>query len=218
MKYLIIILAGTFLTTSQSFGQTISEIFRLLPLELTQDLDDQKKDSLLLLEPYTIPRGSTEETVIYDVNSHSEDYLEISYYFTTGQQGFMSHKLMRVELAGKNAVIYSKCSGTYSVFHQQEFIIFELFDNGLVQIADSLTPQKINHKKFLKSNTPDPMVASFGEDLGINGCFQLLIEEQEITIEYRIIEQLHSVSPWLEYNTLRLTWRDNQWIEHYLNQ
>src|SRR5687767_8380991 len=90
----LIIIALVF--ESNLFGQSMAEIFRLLPEDCTPELDSKQREILLQAGTYILPGGDSLETIEYELDSSGfSDYLRYGFHYTTGQNAFLSIELRK---------------------------------------------------------------------------------------------------------------------------
>ena len=139
------------------FGQSMTEIFRLLPEDCTPELDLRQRDTLLQTGTYILPGGDSLETIEYELDSSGfSDYLRYGFHFTTGQNAFLSIELRKFKKDdGGILIVYSRVSGMLRAYDQHDILIFDYKDSKLVQGKQRLLPIEIPIKEFLKKGTPD---------------------------------------------------------------
>ena len=138
------------------FSQSMTEIFRLLPAEYILDLDLKQRDTLLEKGEYMLPGGDSEITEKCTISFDSPDYVFFNYYFTTGQNGFVTIELRKfLRNDGRILIVYSRVGGMLRAYDQQSIFIFEYKDSKLALNKQKLLPTDVPIKDFLKRGTPD---------------------------------------------------------------
>lgn len=184
-----------------SFGQTIYEIFKSLPLEYTPELTTEAKDSLMEIGTYTIPGGDSLETMKADYSTEN-GYIRLEYYFTTGQSGFIVIELRKFQKTdGSAIVVYSKFGGAMRAFDQHSLLTFEYKDETLKQNKNLGLPETIETKEFLKDNLPDILNK---EKITLSTSYDLNSENN--CIEYEINPQTNQFDEWIKTDSYSFIW------------
>jgi len=154
---IILIINLFFLSGINLFGQSMTEIFRLLPEDCTPELDAKQRDTLLQTGTYILPGGDSLETIEYELDSSGfSDYLRYGFHFTTGQNAFLSIELRKFKKAdGGILIVYSRIGGMLRAYDQHDIFIFDYKNSKLTLSKQKLLPMNVPIKDFLKKGTPD---------------------------------------------------------------
>jgi len=188
-----------------SFGQTIEELFSVLPSEYTPYLSITGKDSLLKFKTYTIPGGDSVETLEVTFSEEVDvDFIRLDYLFTTGQNGFISIQLRKfVKNNGDVVLVYSRHSGMKRAFDQYELLTFDNLKGQLFLIKNLGLPETTPIRLFLKSNSPESlnsMTLSTGYDLN---------PDLPNSVEYYLYPET-DFDNWIEKDKIIYTWDGNK--------
>jgi hypothetical protein len=202
MKKSTFILLLTICLSHGALGQTIQEIFKVLPLSYTLELSSETKNLLMEEGNYTMPNGDSLETMSVDYLA-AKDYIKLQYYFTTGQSGFIVIELRKFQkIDGSPIVVYSKFGGTPSAFEQHSLVTFD-FKNGTLLANKNLgLPETFETGVFLKDNLPDGLKE---EKISIS-TFYNLNPGKSNQIDYEISPQNDQFDPWIETKKLTFEW------------
>lgn len=202
MRRVTLILLITFSLTNLSFGQTIQEIFKSLPLNYTSELTTGAKDSLIEQGTYTIPDGDSDETMKVDYSAE-KNYIRLYYYYTTGQRGFIVIELRRFQKTdGSCVVVYSKFGGAERAYDQDSLLTFD-YENGTLKQNENLgLPENLETRAFLKDNLPDSLK---GEKITLSTSYNLKPKETNC-IEYEVDPQSDRFNEWIKTERILFTW------------
>lgn len=206
MKKLIIFIffIGTY---SLSIGQSMTSIFRLLPVECTPELNSKQKEILLKQKEYTFPDGDSTDTEKYTLEiDETKQYLRYEFYFTTGQQGFNSYEIRKFKKQdGSSLIIFSNYGGLKRAFDQNDIYAFIYKNKKLIKLHKQLLPAKMDVNVFLRTNTPDSIRQ---KAKSYSNCSYDLSPELKNTIAYRLFFQIidEKVDKYLLGDTVFFTW------------
>ena len=200
MRRITLVILLTFSLIELSWGQTIQEIFKSLPLEYTVDLTNEAKDSLIKNGTYTIPGGDSIETMKVDLSAQ-KDYIRLEYYFTSGQDGFIVIELRKFQKSdGSIIVVYSKFGGARNAFDQHSLLTFD-YNNGTFKLDEHLgLPETIETKAFLKDNLPDSL-----KMITLSTSYNLYPDEANC-VEYELNPQTDQFDEWIKTNKIAFMW------------
>ena len=152
-----IVLSFMFTIPIWSYSQSISAIFKLLPLTCTPELSIKERSILLNKKEYIVPGGDSLETVKYSIEvDEKKNYARYEYTFTTGQAGFLIFEIRKfIKADGELLIVFSRYGGTHYMYDQQEIAFFEMLQNKLVQLKEQFIPENIETTAFIKKNCPD---------------------------------------------------------------
>ncbi len=208
-----------FLFFNTSYGQSMSTLFRQLPLECTPELSYKERDSLLRNQKYTIPGGDTVETTMYSIDtSQSKDYLRYEYTFITGQSGFIVFELRRLKKEnGKTFIVFSRYGGTTYSFSQHELRVFDIINYSLKENkTQTLLPKVVEINTLLKNQTPDNIKSNINESISSSYDLYPSLENQ---IFWRISSNYPSENEeWTVRNQLVFSWDGNRFNTEITNK
>ena len=188
-------------------SQTIAEIFKMLPASCSPEINQKQRALLLKRGEYTIPGGSSQETVKYVLDSISKNYMQYEYIFTTGQRGFNSYEVKRFKKTnGEDFILFSNYGGMRASFFQNELKVFYLRNNKLIEdTQQKLLPQTLDIGEFLKRETPDSIRTEIEE--GVSTSYSLGGKGLN-QIEFSIFPEmpLDNYEPWIVGYTFIFTW------------
>jgi len=199
------------LTSFASSAQTLAEqAFKQLPDSLFFELTESGKDSLLQFKKYIIPGGDSISTVQYSIEVDDEKHLNCFYYYTTGQRGFLTTQIKLIPKDRSSyLVILSQYGGVPTDYYNRNLNLYN-FNNGVLQeIPNTILPEQIAHKQFLKSDTPDSIKTDI--QTHSNECYLLDTEKEDI-IEYRVGSPIIGFE-WFEYEVIRFTWNGSSFSQ-----
>jgi hypothetical protein len=192
---------------ANSFGQSITEIFKVLPLEYTPELTLTGKDSLIIFGEYFFPDADSIETMKCDLVIDAKEDIQINYSFTTGQSGFIVVELKKfVKQNGEVIVVVSRYSGTRRVYEQDFLKAFNLINNKLYESKMIQLPSHVELKDFIKPNTPDSLIEKIKNNISMG--YNLNSENGE-GVEYTAYLQDDSFDEWLSTTSIIFTWNGN---------
>ncbi|GET31522.1 hypothetical protein PbJCM13498_03850 [Prolixibacter bellariivorans] len=202
MRRVTLITLIIFSLTNLSFGQTIQEIFKALPLSYTGELTTEAKDSLIEQGTYTIPGGDSDETMKVDYSAE-KDYIRLDYYYTTGQSGFIVIELRRFQKAdGSFVVVYSKYGGAERAYDQDSLLTFD-YENGTLKQNENLgLPENLKTRAFLKDNLPDSLKE---ENITLSTSYNLKPKETN-GVEYEVDPQSDQFTKWIKTERILFVW------------
>lgn len=188
--------------TVVSYGQTIQEIFKTLPLDYTPELSTEAKDSLIQNGIHTIPGGDSIETMKADYSAEM-DFIRLEYYFTTGQSGFIVIELRKFQkIDGSTVVVYSKYGGARRAFDQHSLLTFNYAVKSLKLSENIGLPKTIETSDFLKDNLPDSLNS---EKITLSTSYNLNPEEVN-SIQYEINPQTDQFDKWIKTERFLYKW------------
>ena len=205
MKRQIIILLMLFSLIKLSFGQTIEELFKVLPSEYTPQLSATGKDSLLKFTTYTIPGGDSLDNEEIHLTKNRDDFIQLNYEYTTGQNGFIQIELRKFKKKSGGAVlVYAKFGGMKMAFDQHSLLTFG-YSKGRLYINNNLgLPETIPQSAFLNTNLPDnakSQTLSTGYDLN---------SDKPNSIDYFIHPETDEEVEWIKRERIIYTWDGNR--------
>jgi len=187
-----------------SEGQTIRELFLVLPTQYTPDLTPGAKDSLLRFNTYSFPGGDSIESKLCRYTSPTEDHLIIEYAFTSGQNDFTIIQLRKIlKTDGKPCLIYARYGGAGRSFTQQGLRVFTYANNVLTDDKSFSLPEIIHANEFFKPGTPDSTRSIHAST--ISTSYDLKPSGFD-AIEYLAYPQLAADYDLLETEVIRFTW------------
>ena len=208
MRLLLLIILIIF-SLGDSLAQTMTSIFRQLPIECTPGLSGKQRDTLIIKGDYILP-GDSLETVKYSIDtSGTKDYLRYEYNFTTGQSGFIVFELRRFQKEnGKKFIVFSRYGGLRHNYYQHELKIFDIENDCLTENASqALLPREVGINNFVKEQTPEATEIKI--EKAVSSCYQLY-PEVESQIEWAIFpEYSHEYDQFVLGLTLTFTWTGN---------
>jgi len=188
-------------------SQSMTALFRLIPLSCTPELTSTGKDSLIKQGEYIVPGGDSEETAEYSMDtSDAKNYLRCEFGFTTGQRGFIVTELKKFRKAnGELFLIYSEYGGVPSDYEQRALKMFTIRNNHLIETKELLVPADIGLKSFLKPGYSDSLFTEIKSRISSS---YLLHFEKENEIRFRIFSplQLEDYKNYMIGNTILFTW------------
>jgi hypothetical protein len=203
MKLRILILFVGLSLVSSSFGQSIQDLFKILPLQYTPDLTISARDSLLQFNSYTIPGGDTLSTEEVSITERQDDFLQLNYGFTTGQKAFIIIELRKfVKRNGDIVVVYAKFGGMQKAFDQHALVTFDYHGKQLVLNKGLGLPETISPTAFLKPNTTDHAKAS---TITLSTGYRLHSDESN-SIEFFVHPETEESASWLDTEAVIYTW------------
>jgi len=209
MKQLALVVLLTL--TSLSFGQTIQEIFKSLPLDYTFDLSNDAKDSLIKNGIYTVPGGDSIETIEVEYRA-KKDFISLTYYFTTGQSGFSVVEIRKFQKTDDTPiVVYSKYGGAMRAFDQHSLLTFD-YKNGILTRNRNLgLPETIETKEFLKDSLPDDLN---NDNFTLSTSYDLMPEEPNC-VEYQINPQSNLYDEWIKTFKYSFLWNGEKFKRRF---
>lgn len=210
MKVQTLVILFSLSLASSALGQTIQEIFKTLPLEYAPSLTIEAKDSLIEKGTYTFPDGDSIETMKASYLAQ-EDYLRLTFYFTTGQNGFSVIELRKFQrLNDSLVVVYSKYGGGRWAYDQHSLFTFDYHNGTLLKNTTLGLPETIETKGFLKENIPDSLKA---DELTLNTSYDLNPEDCKC-VRYQVNPTLERYDPWIETKTISFIWNGERFIKN----
>ncbi len=198
-----------FLSASLSYGQSMEEIFRILPSEYTPKLTASSKDSLLQFGLYTIPGGDSIETMKCLYTSDTNQ-IQLEYNFSTGQSGFIRIELGKFKnIEGETVIVFSKYGGLSRSFNQHKLLTFDYFKGRLILNKKLGLPETIPTKEFLKDDFPDSLKS---HKIVLSSSYDLNPEEFN-SIAYEIYPQTQKLANWVKTYTFLFIWSGEEFIK-----
>ncbi|MDG1276540.1 MAG: hypothetical protein P8O16_04615 [Algoriphagus sp.] len=202
MKKQLLTLLFFFTLTVLSFGQSIEEIFKALPLAYANELTLEAKDSLIQNGTYTFPGGDEVESLKCDYTSE-KDFIRMIYSFPSGQSGILIIELRKFEkIDGSLAVVYAKFGGARRAYEQHTLLTFDYQDSSLRLNENLGLPETIEPYQFLKDNLPDSVKT---ESRNLNTSYNLVPEEAN-SVEYLVNPETNQSEELIKTDRFLFTW------------
>ena len=154
-----------FFLTSFSYGQNISEIFKMLPNEcFNNELSENSRIELLKNKKFYPLSNCEEEIIVFSLVKLDSinNFMRIEKTFESGQAAYNIYEIRSFNKSeGSQIVIFSKVSGAHDMFGQNEFQSFEITNNKLVKSKFEYLPIDIGIKDFVKKETPDSLIQKY---------------------------------------------------------
>ena len=211
---IILIINLFFLSGINLFGQSMTEIFRLLPADCTPELDSNQRDTLLKNGEYILPGGDSMETVKYTIDrTASPFYLHYVYDFTTGQRAFLSFELKKfTRKDGSILFIFSRYGGVPVDAQQQELIVFDYKNKKLIPNKENLLLKEVPIKHYLKNNPPDSIVSKIKNVM--NSSYSLNSENpNSISFNLFPIVPFEELQKYILGRSISFTWNGKKFVK-----
>lgn len=175
---------GLLLFTISGEGQSISDIFLMLPDTLVDKLTVKEREKILTNKTF-YPNDNTEkEKVVYTLedNNTTKNFLRVDMTFESEQAGYVILELRSFKmLNGEEVIIYSTISGAHDDFAQNKLIFFEC-KNGKLHISKTnYLPKEISLRNFIKPTAPNSLKKKYEQNLC--SAYQLGYEQENITYD-----------------------------------
>lgn len=162
----LIIGLGFLLLTISSKGQSISDIFLLLPDNIVDNLTVKERAKIVANKSFYPTNNTEEEKVVYTLeeNNTTKNFLRVEMAFESGQAGYEIFELRSFKMkSGGKVVIYSNIGGAHDDFTQNKLIFFEC-ENGKLRVSKTnYLPKEIGLKDFIKPTTPNLLKKKYKE-------------------------------------------------------
>lgn len=187
--------------------QSMTGLFRLLPVACTPELNNKEKEILIEKGEYIVPGGDSYETVKYSIDTAEvKNYLRCEYGFTTGQRGFIIIEIKKFQRAnGEFILVYSQYGGVPIEFEQREFKIYNIRKGKLIESKEIMIPKDVGLKNVLKPGYSDSLFTEIKNNS--NSSF-LLDSDKENELEFRISSplDLDHYKKYMIGNVMLFTW------------
>jgi hypothetical protein len=182
------ILVVTFAFGSQC--QSMTGLFRLLPVACTPELNNKEKEILIEKGEYIVPGGDSNETVKYSIDTAEvKNYLRCEYSFTTGQRAFVIIEIKKFKKTnGEFILVYSQYGGVPIEVEQREFKIYNIRNGKLIESKEIMIPKDIGLRNVLRQGYSDSLFTKIKNNT--NSSF-LLNSDKENELEFRISSPLN---------------------------
>jgi len=205
-------------------GQTIKRLFLKLPNECTPEINEKEKQILLQKGEYVIPGGDSIETVEYNVEETTKDFLRVEQSFTTGQRAFLAIELRIFKKSnGDTILIYSRYGGVPAFFNQQALLTFNIKNGKLIDNKENLLPDTVDLMNFIKKGTPDSIITQIRQAACTSYCLDTsycLNTKSSKIVEYELLfgGGEDEVDKWLTTNTVEFTWNGISFSKEFIKQ
>ena len=162
----LIIGLGVLLLTISAKGQSISDIFTMLPDTVVDNLTIKEREKIITNKSFYPTNNTDEEKVVYTLeeNDTTKNFLRVEMTFESGQTGFESFELRSFEMPnGGKIVIYSNIGGAPNNYAQNKLIFFECKNGKLYYSKTNYLPKEIGLKDFIKPATPKSLKKKYEE-------------------------------------------------------
>ncbi|MFO8147167.1 MAG: hypothetical protein ACQEWG_12725 [Bacteroidota bacterium] len=151
-------------------------------------MTETAKDSLLQFNSYTIPGDDTLEIMEVAITEKSEEFMQLTYSFTTGQRAFVIIQIRVFQKRdGKPLIVYAKFGGLPRAFDQHILKIFDFSAGSLIETQKKLLPETIGVKEFLEPKDVD----NFASDLEVMSTSYELNPEEKNSLIYKLEPQIY---------------------------
>jgi hypothetical protein len=136
------------------------------------------------------------------LSEENNDDIQLDYFFTTGQNGFISIEVRKFEKKnGAVVLVYAKYSGMKKAFDQYSLLTFD-YSQGQLFINRNLgLPETLPQSEFLNVNIPDSERLSTGYNLN---------SDQPNSIDYFINPHTDEEEKWIKMERIIYTWDGNK--------
>jgi hypothetical protein len=148
-----------------SFGQKITDIFRMLPNDCFHyELSDDSRTELLKNMKYYPASNCKEESIVFSLVDLDtlKNFVRIEMSYESGQAAYTIYEIRSFKKSGgSQIVIFSNVSGANIMYGQNILQTFEITDNKLVESKIEYLPINIGIKDFVKIETPDSLILKY---------------------------------------------------------
>jgi len=161
MRQILIIGIGILLLTTNLKGQTVSDVFRLIPAEYVHDLSLSNRNKILKNEKF-YPADNDKENIDFyalDTLNTLKNFLRVEMSDEIpGHREFASFEIRSfTKKNGEKLFVFSNVGGLPCVYQQNDLQFFE-YKKGKLEISKTkYLPMTIDSNEFLKPNTPDSL-------------------------------------------------------------
>jgi hypothetical protein len=194
--------------------QSMTGLFRLLPLACTPEINNKEKEILIEKGEYIVPGGDTNETVKYSIDTaHVKNYLRCEYSFTTGQRGFNIVEIKKFKKTdGGFILVFSQYGGVPMEYEQQGLEIYDIRNGKLVECKEIMIPRDIGLKNLLKHGYSDSLFAAI--DSRTNSSYELMPwNENEIVFQISSPLDIKEYKKYMLGNKVIFTWNGQSFVK-----
>ena len=192
----------TLTLTSMSYGQTMKDIFRSLPLEYTSELTQEKKDSIVELDSCSF---SIEDDVDNIECSYliKNDFLRLEFLYISDPGGIITVEFRKFQKTdGSIVIVYSKHGYSRGLAGQLALTAFDYKNKAFTPLEVPGFPVNVDPNEFFVEGLPDNINP---KELELNAVFNLNPNEQN-AIEYEMDPRDDLLNPWIDSNSLLFVW------------
>lgn len=155
-------------------AQNMDAVFRKLPLACTPGLSAGQRDSLILNGNYVPNKSDPSKSIRYEKRDiHPELANNYCKYSMNIENRFYVFELKRYKRRiRKDFVIFARCGGLFDSYSQQEFKIYTLKGDTLIENSkQTILPETPDISAFLKKETPDSVKTKIAQSTNL--CYDL---------------------------------------------